>query len=135
MKKSHLLIVCFCMLMFAGCGSQVSVKGKVTFTDGSPVTRGGVEFLTPTYTASGPIQPDGTYVIGSKKSGDGLPKGTYTVTVWAYEEIENASGNPMAAKPAKPLIDLKYSSQHTSGLTCDVQGATVFDIKVEPFTK
>ena len=123
--------------MLSGCGNgQVSVKGTVQFPDGKPLPRGDVQFLTPTFVGSGRIQPDGTYVIGSLKEADGLPKGTYKITVRAYEDQgDTASMSPEDVKPVKPLIDLKYSSPETSGLTCDVQGPTVHPITVEPFKK
>jgi hypothetical protein len=122
------------------------VKGKVTFPDGTPLTRGDVQFMTPTIVASGTIQPDGTYIIGSKKNNDGLPKGTYTVTVRAHEEIGSDVKIPDTVSDARvdagkrpvqvpSLIDLKYSSPESSGLSCNVQGATVFNITVEPFTR
>jgi hypothetical protein len=138
MKKQCLLaVLCLGAVLLQGCGDQVSVKGTVTFPDGSPLTTGRVQFLTPTFVADGIIQPDGTYTIGSKKEGDGLPKGTYAVTVMAYAETNYAIDMRMDenVKPAESLIDVKYNSQTTSGLTCDVQGATVFDITVEPFKK
>jgi len=135
--KQHFLILCFCVLLLSGCGNgQVSVKGTVQFPDGTPLTRGDVQFLTPTFVGSGQIQPDGSYVIGSLKEADGLPKGTYTITVRAYEDQGNTAGiSPENVKPVQPLVDLKYSSPQTSGLTCDVQGPTVHLITVEPFKK
>ena len=136
MKKSLLLIVCLCTLLFSGCGDKVGVKGTVKFTDGTPLTTGEVQFLTPTYVASGTIQPDGTYVISSLKEGDGIPKGKYGVAVRANESAgSSATLSAEDAKPLMSLIDLKYNSPDTSDLTCDVQGATVFDITVEPFKK
>ena len=136
MKKQNLLLLCLCVLLLQGCGNQVSVKGRVTFPDGKPLTRGEVRFQTPSFVATGDIQPDGTYVLGSRGANDGIPKGTYTVTVSAYEDAGSTAGmSAEDAKPANPLIDLKYSSPTTSQLSCDVQGATIFDIPVEPFKK
>ena len=138
MKSVYLLMFCICAALFQGCGGgQVSVKGTVTFPDGTPVPRGTVQFLTPTFVADGQIQPDGTYVIGSLKQDDGLPKGSYRVTVSAYEETSYAADMRMDefVRPPGSLIDLRYGSPDTSGLTCDVQEATVFNIEVEPFRR
>jgi hypothetical protein len=117
-----------------GCSKGNSVTGKVTFPDGSPLTRGEITFSTPTFVAAGMIQPDGRYSIRANNMKEGIPSGTYSVTVKAYEEAqENPDGMMENLKPAKSLIDTKYASPNTSGLTCEVTGTMTFDINVEPF--
>lgn len=128
------LVLCFVV----GCGgTNVGVSGKVTFSDGTPLTKGEVQFLTATYVASGTIQSDGSYTIGSTTQNDGLPAGTYSVTVnKAFGDSGvTAAVSAIDAKPMLPLINPKYNSATTSGLTCDVKGKTTFDITVEPFKK
>jgi len=86
--------------------------------------------------ASGNIQPDGSYVLSSLGTNDGIPRGTYAVTVIAFAEIGSADRMDLEnLPPARPLIDAKYSSPETSGLTVDVQGTMVHNITVEPFNR
>lgn len=119
--------------LFTGCGSKISVKGKVTFPDKSPVTTGFVQFQTPTFTATGTIKPDGSYVIGDgKREFGGIPAGNYRVTVQAVG-LSQVAESMEDVKPAQSLIDLKYNSPDKSGLTCDVKGSMEHDIVVEPF--
>jgi len=65
-----------------GCSDKVPMRGKVTFSDDqSPLTAGTVTFQSDTVLARGDLQPDGTYVLGTLKQADGIPKGTYHVTI------------------------------------------------------
>jgi hypothetical protein len=127
-------LLLFILAFFIGCNKGNSVTGKVMFPDGSPLTRGEVTFSTPSFVAAGMIQPDGTYSIRANNMKEGIPAGTYSVTVKAYEDIQaNPDGIMEDIKPAKSLIDTKYTLPATSGLTCEVTGTTTFDINVEPF--
>jgi len=88
--------------------------------------------------ASGNIQPDGSYVLSSLGTNDGIPRGTYTITVTAFEDIGDTSGMDIEkgnVPVARSLIDMKYNSTETSGLSVDVQGSMVHNITVEPFTR
>jgi hypothetical protein len=127
-------LLLFILALFIGCNKGNFVTGKVTFPDGSPLTRGEVIFATPSFVAAGMIHPDGTYSIRANNSKEGIPSGTYSVTVKSYEDIqENPNGIMENLKPAKSFIDTKYTSPATSGLTCEVTGTMTFDINVEPF--
>ncbi|GHT12762.1 hypothetical protein FACS1894170_07970 [Planctomycetales bacterium] len=107
--------------LFMGCSDKVRVSGKVTYTDGEGVGGGMVTFSSEAHTYKGPINKDtSTFVLGAGGDGKGIVKGTYAVTV-SYR-------NPTARQI---FIPLKYSQKETSGLTCDVTGATTFDIVVE----
>lgn len=72
-------------LMLAGCGSssRATVKGKVVF-NGAPVTEGSLLF-TPQDSANaakpatGIIQSDGTFALGTDKDGDGAAIGVHTI--------------------------------------------------------
>lgn len=122
------LLVC----SVVGCGSKVSVSGKVTFDDGSPLTSGEVRFETSDFVSSGKIQPDGTYRLGTVSDKDGIPKGTYGVTVRAMDSSGVTPGMlPEDAPPPKSLIASKFGATATSGLTCDVKGKTTFNITVQ----
>jgi hypothetical protein len=81
---------------------------------------------------SGKIQPDGSYQLGSAGAADGIPKGTYKVSVFALDESGIKPGVlPGEAPPMKSLVAERYRSGETSGLVCEVNGSTTFDIKVE----
>jgi hypothetical protein len=126
----------FILAFAAGCGKNCSVSGKVTFPDGTPLTTGEVFFETEVFQAKGPIQSDGTYTMGSSNPGDGVPRGTYKVSIQGVVkpiiEFSEGSRTPKVTMPKTPLIDLKYTSGMNSGLTCEVKGRTKYDITVEP---
>ena len=125
------------LMLIAGCGGEnVGLKGKVTFSDDdSPVTSGTVAFRKDGKIARGDIKEDGTYVVGFDKVANGLPPGKYQVFIsGAYQVV----GRNEAAEEdiLEPLLDKKYESPETSGLTVEVTASTkVFDIKVDRFKK
>jgi hypothetical protein len=130
------LLPLLALVFIFGCGSgKVPLGGTVTFSDdGSPVPLGSVSFSTPTFSASGTISVDGTYVIGTDTLSDGIPKGTYEVSVYADETIEIPPRTPDGTPDYKStsLIDPKYNHGSTSGLTFTVDGKNKkFDIQVD----
>ena len=106
-----LILTC---LAIAGCGGQgfVQAGGKITFDDGSPVTGGAVAFQTNAFMADGRINSDGTFTLSSLKPGDGLPPGTYQVTV-GWSETED-SGKIVY------FVDPLFSDPKTTTLTAEV---------------
>ena len=122
------------IVFLSGCSDNLPLGGKVTFSDdGSPVPAGTVFFSTPTFEAQGFIKSDGTYIVGSTGLADGIPKGTYGVSIRGAEDItmvEGADGS--RSERRKALIDTKYQSPDTSGLTFTVDGKSrKFDIPVD----
>ena len=116
------------------------MTGKVTFPDGTPLTTGSVVFESEKLSATGKIQEDGTFQLGTVKENDGLPKGTYRVCVVGavtYGPAPQMSDNPYAPRPTIVLppsillIDRKYASVETSDLTCNVTKSMTYDITVE----
>ncbi|GHT17348.1 hypothetical protein FACS1894189_3030 [Planctomycetales bacterium] len=125
--------------------------GRVTYSDtGEPVELGTVAFSSPTRQSRGEIKEDGKYVIGTFGDKDGLPRGEYSVTVFAVKSVvEDADGRisdsiappPVLERGAKDtmqrqrsinLIDPKYQKAATSGLKFVVDGKTkTFDIQVD----
>ena len=114
---------------------------KVTYSDdGSPVVQGGVVFRTPTFIAQGAIKEDGTYSVGTDKANDGLPPGTYQVTVIGTAETvfgpprDPNSSSDLPSVTMTPKVDPKFEDPATSGLTATVGGSTrKYDIQVDRF--
>jgi hypothetical protein len=132
MRFFSIVAIAFFLFSAAGCGSKVSVSGKVTFDDGSPLTSGEVRFETAEFVSSGAIQPDGTYRLGTTSAQDGIPKGTYGVTVRAMSTPELKPGvRTENVPPPKSLINTKFGATATSELTCEVKGSTTFNITVQ----
>jgi len=90
------LFLAVMMLATIGCGDKVPMRGKVTFSDdGSPLTAGQVTFSSDTTLARGYLKPDGTYILGTNTEKDGLPKGTYRVSIDYAEEAIPGPPNAM----------------------------------------
>jgi len=90
------------VLTTIGCSDKVIIRGKVTFSDDqSPLTVGQVVFQTDTLQARGTLKPDGTYILGTLSEKDGIPKGTYNVT------ITNAMEN--VTDPSRPMVPVLRS--------------------------
>ncbi|MCL2118818.1 MAG: hypothetical protein FWH27_10380 [Planctomycetaceae bacterium] len=108
----------------------------MTFSDDdSPLTVGMVCFSTDSFFARGAIRGDGTYTIGSTAQEDGLPPGTYRVSVEGAvkEKDDGKSQNSGMSLPTMvPAIDPKYSVGKTSGIVAEVTASTkTFDFKVD----
>lgn len=141
-KNVFATVMTVCLLLCAGCGQNVSVKGKVKLTDGTPVGRGQVVFENAQFSARGDIKDDGSYVLGSLKADDGLPPGEYTVYITgATQAGESVSGQvrggggviqTITIPSLTPIIAAKYTSASTSDLKCNVNKSMTFDITVEP---
>ena len=119
-----LLVALFCI----GCGPRnnphfektVSINGKITLGNGSPV-RGGLITLHPkdaTKSESrGTIDKDGRFTLGTYKINDGAMPGQYTVTVEPI--VFDKTGNP---RPDKSLgIPPKYTSSESSDLVVEIK--------------
>jgi hypothetical protein len=114
------------LLGAAGCGGYHPVRGTVTYPDGTPVSKGIVVFERKdggkAVTARGEIQADGTYQLGTEKTGDGAPAGKYRVLV-----------TPRVENPDAPEVtfDRRFADFNTSGLEFEVtSGDNDFPIQV-----
>jgi len=134
LKSSILFTFAVFTAAFVGCGGDnVHVSGKVTFSDdNSPLTAGVVNFESASHNARGDVKPDGTFVIGTLKENDGLPRGNYRVSITrARKSIGKDEGGDDIFEP---LIDEKYALGHTSGITMDVTSSMKnVEIKVERY--
>jgi len=106
----------------AGCGARSTypVRGKVVFKDGTPLT-GGLVVFRPVDTqlqvsARGDIHPDGTFVLGTYREGDGAVPGKYQAA------ITPPPRRKIREKPVeKPLVHPRFESYDTSGLEFEVK--------------
>lgn len=114
------------LLLCIGCGGGddlAPVDGMVRL-NGEPLTRGIVTF-TPEAgrSASGTINSDGTFRLGTYDERDGALVGTHGVSITATEA---SSGRPNfdsdRVTPPKDLsVPPRYASAETSGLTFEVK--------------
>lgn len=126
------------LLLVAGCGSggKLSVTGKVT-SNGAPVTAGSVTFFpiaaegnTPGKPASGNIQADGTYKLGTDGEGDGAPAGRYRVSYSAppAEFPAGVTPTPGMSPPRSPFDGLVPQKTEVDVAS----GASTIDLELVP---
>jgi hypothetical protein len=92
--------------------------------DGKPLTTGRVQFIPAAgREASGRIQSDGSYVLGTYEESDGALIGKHQVAIIAVQTDPDAPGEGrMLTNPkVKPLIPKRYMSAGTSKLTFEVK--------------
>jgi hypothetical protein len=111
-----------------GCGATsgqtsplLPVKGKVTYK-GQPVAKGTIRFEPDGYgrPATGRLQSDGSFALGTNKEGDGVVAGAHRVSIGGFDK-------PLASNRA-----LKKYGLRTSGLTAEVDADHIefnFDLK------
>jgi hypothetical protein len=112
-------------LTLAGCSGQESlatVDGIVRL-DGRPLTTGTVRFVPPAgRVATGEIQSDGSFRLGTYGQSDGALLGMHKVAIIAYQT--GGDGRPAyesGAQANKPLVPQRYMAPGTSGLTFEVK--------------
>ena len=128
MKKIIAILFVAAALSVTGCGTNVSMYGKVTFEDGTPLDMGMVVVENQQVMARGEIQSDGSYVIGSVAKKDGLPPGQYTVYITgAAKQIGN---KPNGDALRELLVEKKFTMPDQSKLSIDIKKATKYDITV-----
>jgi len=129
MQKQILLIAIVAVSLFVvGCGKNPKITGKVYYVDdNSPVVQGTVIFLSDNYTGRAQIEKDGSYSVHSESTGYGLPPGTYQVYLDGTEKAIMDGGGLRLEQ----LVDKKYTSASSSGLTLTVNKSQKYDIPVE----
>jgi len=108
-----LLVLCAAVV---GCGYP-RVTGRVVFPDDSHLDRGTVVFENAHNTATGDIQPDGSYSMTCKEK-EGVPYGTYRLSIRDEDETRSR-------------VHSRYLLPHSSGLTLDVKGSMTYMMIVE----
>ncbi|MDR1960359.1 MAG: carboxypeptidase-like regulatory domain-containing protein [Planctomycetaceae bacterium] len=129
MTKNKLIFgILFLLLQgLLGCSHAITVKGKVTFSDGTPLEIGKVVFENDQRTFTGKIQKEGTFSMGQLKEGQGIPPGKYRVYISEAFLEEFSPGSPFPK--VTQLIAKKYRKPQTSGLEYDIQEKTT-DISI-----
>jgi hypothetical protein len=110
------------LIVAAGCGGPTTypVRGKAVFKDGTPLT-GGLVVFRPVdeklqVSARGDIQPDGSFILGTYKEGDGAVPGKYQAA------ITPPPRRKIREKPVeRPIINPRFESYDTSGLEFEVK--------------
>lgn len=106
-----------------GTPRRYPVQGKVVFPDGTTLTRGTVEFQSldgnPPLTATGSIQPEGTFELETKGKKDGAVAGRHRVIVVGDDEVGTSEERPW--KLSRSLVHPRYASFRTSGLEVIVE--------------
>lgn len=114
-------------LAAAGCGSgngTVAVTGVAKLRDGSPLPRGRVFLTGGSASASGQINPDGTFSLGTFTMTDGARPGVYTAHIVGATEEDTRSEFDRATGKGNPppsLIDRKYDAAATSDLKVEIK--------------
>jgi hypothetical protein len=126
----------FVILFAAGCGGgkYQPVTGQIVFADGTPAKglEGGQVIFEPAQaettnapSATGAIDSEGRFTLGSEQPDDGATAGTNKVLI--------TPPTPTGDVPLPPVIHSKYERFETSGLTFDVKpGKNEYKITVEP---
>ncbi|MCS7305241.1 MAG: hypothetical protein NZ602_09075 [Thermoguttaceae bacterium] len=113
---------------FAGCGGPTlcQVQGKIVYSDGAPandlegytITFDSVDQAAtsekPGVSASGVVQADGSFRVGTYQPGDGAVPGRHRVAITPPVSLADGATPP-------PRIPLKYASFQTSGLEVELK--------------
>ena len=136
-----LLYTLFVILLLSGCSGNAKLGGKVSFSDGEPLTSGMIIFSNAERLARAFIKPDGTYDVGSLFDKDGLPSGKYKVYITGAVQVAGKrkvtlSGEGGATMEGEEdilesLIAKEYTHRDTTPLEIEVPGGRVYNITVE----
>ncbi|MEY2726750.1 MAG: hypothetical protein RLZZ458_2617 [Planctomycetota bacterium] len=129
------LVVLPLILFFsAGCGSDqprtYPARGKVVFSDGDPVRLGTVELLSDEHgtTATGKIQQDGTFVLGTFSATDGACAGKHRAIV---TQLAVFDGTIQHQRDHGAMVDPRFGSYTSSTLTVSIRKAAQNEIELE----
>jgi hypothetical protein len=109
------------LALLTGCGGKgvYPVDGKVVYTDGTvakDLAGHSVNFESDELqvSATGEVQPDGTFRLGTYEHDDGALPGKYRVSIAPLLPIGDAA-------PPKAVIDPKYGQLDSSGLEATIE--------------
>lgn len=114
--------------LVVGCeakSNNVKVRGSVSL-DGKPLSSGVVQFHPQVgQVATGEIGDGGEFVLSTRAPGDGVPAGTYRVTVAAYDPTASVQA------PEHLIVPLRYTRSGASGLQVTIFPDTKAPVKIE----
>lgn len=122
------------LVLFAGCGSDqprtYPARGKVVFSDGDPVRLGTVELLSDEHgtTATGRIQQDGTFVLGTFAATDGACAGSHRAIV---TQLAVFDGTIQHQRDHGAMVDPRFGSYTSSTLKVTIRKAAQNDIELK----
>jgi hypothetical protein len=123
--RRPLVVSLMVLASIAGCGQDANVSRVhgIVRLDGKPLTAGTVRFVPEAgRAATGQIESDGTFTLGTYGKSDGALIGTHKVAIIAYEATSDERPPYEIRGPAsKPLVPERYMSVGTSGLTFEVK--------------
>lgn len=109
------------------------MRGTVTL-DGKPLTTGSISFVPQAgRSASGIIQPDGTFTLTTYTPSDGAIVGHHQIAVQSYRRRKGAASDDAEESEFESLIPMRYASRGQSGLTFEVIAGqdNVVELKLE----
>jgi hypothetical protein len=117
-----------------GCSPKLfNVSGKVTLTDGTPLTVGKVFFISGITQAEGTLDQSGNYSLSLQKGKSGIPAGSYQVLVTgAFFTPQKLVTEDEMDTGTRPMINSIYAETETSPLNCTVPNENSYDFVVEP---
>ena len=112
------------LAVFAGCGSDqvptYPVAGKVQFEDGTPVRNGTIELESIEFgtTATGTIQHDGSFILGTYTPNDGAAAGEHRAIV---VQIIIADGSMKHTIDHGRAVPPRYAEYESASLSVTVE--------------
>ena len=141
--KYYSIFVLLLVGFLTGCGGNVKVTGKVTYSDnGEPVQSGTVMFSSDKAMGRGVIT-NGKYSAGLIKDGEGLPPGTYTISAnsaekSAFEMAASGASSSFGDSPrlGAPPQDQQHEVYYTKEpQSVDIKKSMTYDFMVERGTR
>lgn len=122
---SAVMVGLLCGVVGMGCSGEeptYQVRGRVVFADDQQPLPGGVTIVLestrpPHDRSSADVQPDGTFVMSSRRQGDGSIEGEHRVRFTAPV----SQGAPDATENVSRIIDRRYAEFATSELTVEIK--------------
>jgi hypothetical protein len=129
-----LLLMLLFLTVSVGCGPKLfNVSGKVTLSDGTPLTVGKVFFISGITQAEGSLDQSGTYSLSLQKGKMGVPAGSYQVLVTgAFFTPQKLVTEDEMDTGTRPMINSIYAETETTPLNCAVPNESGYDFVVEP---
>jgi len=104
------IVLCCCIV---GCSNgNITVKGQATYDDGTPVNGGIITFESEAGVGRGDVDKNGYFVAGYVKDRDGLPPGTYKVSMPMITFTPMVAGNQLSAQTTDITITVEKGKKN-----------------------